>query len=177
MGLFNKTTKKDTKSTQFGSEEKQLNPFEGMTTRQLLKYALEKIGCTCEEEDDQYVTTTYQGEFLRIHATDEHPWITIYDLGWYSAPLYDINNMSLMRRAINDYNLNCMPTIVYTIEKEEDQMNIHTKVELVWGPWLPDINQYLKTYLDVLLGAHLRFFRRMEQIRREEAGGAPPPEK
>ncbi len=170
MGLFSKTTKKDTKSTQFGSEEKQLNPIEGMTTRQLLKYALEKIGCTYEEEDDQHVTTTYQGEFLRIYATDERSGITIYDLAWYGAPLYDINNISLMRRAINDYNVNAIPTIVYTMDKEQDQMTLHTKMDLIWGPWIPDIAQCLKTFMDFVLGSHMRFFRRMEEIRREEAG-------
>ena len=140
----------------------------GMTTRNLLQIALRQLGIEYNFDEDNAFHVVYQGENLRIIASDDSRLIDIYDVWWYMAPLDDIDNLSLMHRAINDCNIRGKAKLVYTYNEEEGVIGVHTQLHLLWTEGIPDLARYLKTSLDLMLFSHQCFYQVMEQLRREE---------
>ena len=140
-----------------------------MSSRELLAFALKKLGCNCDpSEGEGEFHTTFQGEHFRIFCSDDYRFIDIQDLAWYDAPLHDINNMSLMRRAINDCNVSAQATIVYSIYDDEDQIVLHSLKEAYWSAEIDQVDAYLGSLFNRLLQSHHRFFNRMETLRQQE---------
>ncbi len=145
------------------------NTQSGMTSQELLAFALKKLGCSCDAgESEGEFHTTFQGEHFRIFASNDYRFIDIQDLAWYDAPLHDINNISLMRRAINDSNVSGQATIVYSIYEDDDQMVLHSLKEAYWSAEIKQVDAYLGSLFNRLLQSHHRFFNRMETLRQQE---------
>lgn len=140
-----------------------------MTSTELLEYALQKLNCSCDKgENDGEFHTVYQGEHFRIFVGDDYRFIDIQDISWYDAPLHDINNLSLMRRAINDCNMSGQFTIVYSIYDDDDQIVLHSLKEAYWSAEIQLVDQYLAALFNRLLQCHQRFFARMETLRQQD---------
>ena len=140
-----------------------------MTSVELLKHALKLLNCKCSEGGTEgEFHTMYQGEHFRIFATNEHRFMDIQDIAWYDAPLHDINNLSLMRRAINDCNMSGQSTIVYSINEKDELITLHTVIEAYWSAEIPYVDEYLASLLNRLLQSHQRFFARMEVLRQRD---------
>lgn len=140
-----------------------------MSSTELLKHALLKLNCNCDKgEADGEFHTSYQGEHFRIFVADDYRFIDIQDISWYDAPLHDINNLSLMRRAINDCNMSGQFTIVYSIYEDEDQIVLHSLKEAYWSAEIQLVDQYLAALFNRLLQSHQRFFARMETLRQQD---------
>lgn len=110
----------------------------------------------------------YQGEHFTVDATDTSPYIHIYDMAWYSAPLADIDNLSRVRQAVNATNLAAPATVVYTIDREENEVHVHTRQCMLLSSHVPDLETHLRSYLDDSFRQHHRFFRELESIRNGE---------
>lgn len=140
------------------------------TTRTLLMVALRKLNLQYEFDDDQNFLVTYQGEQFRIIAENDKPWIQVQDCWWYGESLDDIDNLALLHRAVNECNIRDANKMVYTYNKEEHEVGIHTLRDLLWLPQIPDSDQYLQAAFDTMLRSHHYFFRMMEELRKEEYG-------
>lgn len=144
------------------------NNYEGLSMHQLLERVMKNIGCRinmCKDEEDHFYVT-YQGEHFTIAYSEENPYITIYDVAWYSAELNDIDNLSMVRKAVNECNKQNLSTILYTIDKEENCVNVHTRQNIIFGLFIPDIEDYLRSRFEDSFRQHHNFYRQIEEVRK-----------
>ena len=152
------------------NDEQMANRYDGLNTCQLLEKVLKNIGChinMCKDEEN-HIYATYQGEHFTIIYSETSPYITIYDVAWYSAELIDIDNLSLVRQAVNVCNKENISTVLYTIDKEENCVNVHTRQCIVFGSYIPDVEDYLRSRFEDSFRQHHNFYRNMEEIRKEQ---------
>ena len=136
----------------------------------LLEVSFKNIGChvdICKDEPDM-LHVTYQGEHFKICFTEESPYIYIYDIAWYSAELIDIDNLSVVKQAVNACNQHNHATVLYTIDKEENCVNVHTRQCTIFGSYIPDAEEYLRSLLEDSFRQHHNFYRHIEEIRKEQ---------
>ncbi len=138
------------------------------TTRTSLMVALHELNAQFEFDNDQHFKVTYQGEYFRIIAENDSYWIHIQDCWWYEASLDDIDNLALLHRAVNECDIRDVNKMVYTYNKVEREVWLHTLRDLLWIPQIPDPAQYLQSTFNSMLRSHQLFFRVMEDIRHEE---------
>lgn len=169
MGFFRKTIYNNAGEPTNEKTEGQSDSQCQMDSCQLLEYALKKLGTSLDKGEGKNVFfTTFQGERFRIYAADSYKFIEIQDLGWYEAPLQDINNLSLMRKAINTCNIQNHVNIVYTIDEDDGMMVLHSLKEAYWSAEITRIDEYLTALFNRLLQSHHSFFRQMETLRQQE---------
>ena len=117
------------------------------TTTGLVLTTLGSIGCDPEiEEHDNtnWVSFTYQGEHFTIQCSDDCRLITIYDAWWYQISIYsDVEEIAELHKIINLVNQNGSCTLVYTTNKEIEQIGIHSKKEILFIKEIPNIDKYL----------------------------------
>lgn len=151
-------------------DENMTNIYEGLNMGQLLERVMKNIGChinMCKEKEGEF-HITYQGEHFTIIYSEDSPYITIYDVAWYSAELIDIDNLSLVRQAVNVCNQQNLATVLYTIDKEENCVNVHTRQCTIFGSYIPDAEAYLRSRLEDSFRQHHNFYRHIEEIRKEQ---------
>lgn len=146
-----------------------MTPPQVMPTRTLLQLALRQLGIEYDFDEDNCFIAIYQGEHFKIVAENDSRIIDIYDLWWYHAPLDDIDNLSLVKQAVNDYNIRGKAKLVYSFSREDDVIGVHGMMHFVWVEGIPNIDQYLRAQLDIMLAAHQQFYQIMEHLRRENA--------
>lgn len=152
------------------NEDNMNTEVQRVSMKPLLEQTLKNIGChinMCEEKEGEF-HITYQGEHFIIIYSEESPYITIYDVAWYSAELIDIDNLSLVRQAVNACNQQNLATVLYTIDKEENCVNVHTRQCTIFGSYIPDAEAYLRTRLEDSFRQHHNFYRQIEDIRKEQ---------
>ena len=100
--------------------KKDTNIEKTIRTRDLFIEVLTKIGCQYQlgEGEDTRIFFTFQGENMFADASNESLYVVVWDTYWEHVELYDIDEVSRMRKAINNSNLNSSVTTVYTIDKE-----------------------------------------------------------
>ena len=137
-------------------------------TVNLVYEELRKIGCEPAEEkqigDEYYVYFNYQGETFLIIAKSDTKWINVYDLWWYSLSSYkDIEEFSILRKLINEENKNGSYIVFYTINNENEQIDVHTKKNVLFIPQIPDIDQYLISVLQYFFETKRNIFIELEK--------------
>lgn len=127
-----------------------------------------KLDIRHDEEDGDFVMTTFQGEYFRIKVENEK-FIEVQDLFWYEAPVEDLDNLSMIQKTINLINTtNTFCRMIYSIDEEEKKINLHTLTSLLWIPEIPDLDQYLGSTMTYMLRIKMAFYSRMEILRREQ---------
>ena len=142
----------------------------GLSTRTLLQVALHKLNLHYEFDSDQNFVVRYQGEYFRIMADDDSKYLDIQDLFWYSAPLDDIDNLSILYKAVNECNIYNMARMVYTYDRAKNDLNLHPLCKPLFRTQIPHPEAYLETLFENMLQIHHFFFHQMEKLRREEFG-------
>lgn len=137
-------------------------------TVNLVYEVLRKIGCEPAEEkqigDEYYVYFNYQGETFLIIAKRDTKWINVYDLWWYSLSSYnDIEELSILRKLINEENKNGSYIVFYTINDENEQIGVHIKKNVLFIPQIPDIDQYLISVLQYFFETKRNIFIELEK--------------
>lgn len=117
------------------------------TTTGLVLATLRSIGCDPEIEEhdnNNWVGFEYQGEHFKIQCSDDCRLITIYDTWWYQISIYsDIEEIAELHKIINLVNQNASCTLVYTANKEIEQIGVHSKKEILFRKEIPNIDKYL----------------------------------
>lgn len=137
---------------------------------ELMRKALAEMGCqmTEHEDDEEGVvrySTVFQGETFMMAFYDEMAAGTLYDLWWYSVDAADIDELVMVRRAVNECNLNFLDaTLCYTMS-EDQQMGVHTKVGLLMLDEIPNFNQYIRSRFMMAFHQKNGFLREMDRLR------------
>lgn len=146
-----------------------------MGTRDLFLETLTKIGCQyefAEEEGDNRIFFAYQGEHFFVNATNEGWYIHIYDTHWGHIELYDIEEFSRLKKAINGSNLNNSVMTVYTIDEAGSSVDVHCKSTILFIPQIPRIEDYLRLELNEFFRAHQYVGNEMARLRESEKSNA-----
>lgn len=141
---------------------------ECLSNIEMLIRVLNKLSIQYKIDDDRTtVTLRYDGETLLVNNLDNDPNITIIDPWWYEAPADDIDNLSMLIKAVNSCNYNKICTLVYTIDKESRTVGLHSIKTILWVEEIPYLKEYLCSSLsDVLYMRHI-FYDKMEELRRK----------
>ena len=144
--------------------------YDGLDIKTMLERVLKNVGChinMCGEKEGEF-NITYQGEHFSIAYSENSRLINIYDVAWYAEDLNDIDNLSLVRQAVNMCNQYNSATVLYTIDKENNRVNVHTRQSVAFGSFIPDIEAYLRSRLEDSFQQHHNFYRCMEVSRKEQ---------
>jgi len=126
-------------------------------SRELFLETLSKIGCQYElgeGEDDDKIFFAYQGENFTASANNEGWYVHIWDTYWDEVELYNIDEFSRLKKAINLSNLNCATTTVYTIDEAGSNVDVHCKSVILFIPQIPELENYLRMELNDFFRAH-----------------------
>ncbi len=140
-------------------------------TRDLFLETLTKIGCQYEigEGDDKNkIFFAYQGENFLADANNESRYVSILDPFGEHVELYDIDEISRLRKAINLSNLNCATTTVFTIDEAGHTFDVHSKVVILFFPQIPEIEDYLRVVLNDFFRVHQYVANEMAKQRAAE---------
>lgn len=129
---------------------------ERIGTRDLFLQTLTQIGCQYEisEDEDRDIHFAYQGEYFLVRASNDCFYIQIYDTNWGSIELYDIDELSRLKKAINESNMRNSVTTVYTIDEAGSTVNVNCKSVILFIPQIPDIANYLRFELREYFRVH-----------------------
>lgn len=125
-------------------------------TRDLFLETLTKIGCQYETGDgeDDDINFGYQGEYFVVRASNNNRFIHIYDTHWGHVELYNIDEFSRLKKAINESNIKNSVTAVYTIDEAGSNVHVHCKSVILFTPEIPDIADYLRLELSEYFRVH-----------------------
>lgn len=139
-------------------------------TRDLFLETLTKIGCQyeIEEGEDGDILFGYQGEYFTVRASNSSTYIQIYDMGWAHVELYDVDELSRLKKAINESNIRNSVTTVYTVDEAGKNVDVHSKSVILFTPEIPGIDEYLRIELADYFRVHETIKMEMTQQRAKE---------
>jgi hypothetical protein len=139
-------------------------------TRDLFLNTLTKIGCQYQlgEGDDNRIFFAYQGENFFADTTNDIMYVHLWDTHWGHVELYDIDEVSRLRKAINTSNLNTAITTVFTIDEDGNNMDVHSKSTIPFISSMPNLEDYLKVELNEFFRSHQMVGTEMRKLREQE---------
>lgn len=143
-------------------------------TRDLFLETLTKLGYQYEIEDgeDGDIHFGYQGEYFTVKARNDCQYVEIYDICWGHVELYDVDELSRLRKAINESNLRNSVIAVYTVDETGGNMNVHCKSIILFIPEIPNLENYLRMELNEYFLVHQFIGTEMARQRELEAKNA-----
>ena len=141
------------------------NRYEGMNTETLLYTLLDEIGChpVYDDEVEHRINFMFQGEYLFCDYNNESPFVAFYDVWWYSADMYDIDNVAAVRKAVNDCNLSNRSTLVYSMNEDNKKMGVHNRTVVPVLSQMPHLDEYLKAVLSDFFQQHNLFYQQVQK--------------
>ena len=143
-------------------------------TRDLFLETLTKIGCqyTVDDEDTERYYFAYQGEHFAVDMSDERQYVNLWDMFWASAELYNIDQLSRLKKVINESNLRFATTTVYTINEAGSTVDVHCKSVILFCAQIPDLENYLRTELNDFFHVHQYINVEMAKLKEQEEANA-----
>lgn len=142
----------DSSDSNKDDDMKEATYLDERTITGLVLCTLRKIGCEPETEvrgDNTWVYFTYQGERFSIECNDSCQFIVLFDTWWYHISIYsDVDEIADLHRTINVANQHASCSVVYTVNKEIEQIGVHSKRNTLFIPQIPYIDQYLVSVLN-----------------------------
>lgn len=122
-----------------------------MKPRELCKTILHNLNCKTEEDEEEgsdRLAFKFQGETFCIIVSDDCLLATIYDFSWGSVELDDIDEVSRVRKIINEINFQYGGhTLFYTMDTDNNRMVVHTKRQILLTPEIPNLDNYMTAML------------------------------
>jgi hypothetical protein len=143
-------------------------------TRDLFLETLTKLGCQYEidNEEDGDIHFGYQGEYFTVRASNDCRYVQIFDTHWGHVELYDVDELSRLKKAINESNLRNSVTTVYTVDEAGSNVDVHCKSVILFVQEIPDIENYLRLELSEYFQVHQFIGAEMARQREAEAKNA-----
>ena len=139
------------------------------TNAGLVLNTLRRIGCEPETEERnnlQYTYFTFQGEKFTIESNDTCKFITIYDAWWHGISIYsDVEDIANLHKAINFANQHVNCTILYTTNKEMEEIGVHCRRTVLFIKEIPEIDLYLRSILNDFFIAQRLVFTELEKCK------------
>lgn len=149
--------------------KQQQNVMEQETgTRDLLMETLTKIGCQYEIDDEDDIVFHWQGGTFVASAANDCRFIIIYYYNWAEYELYDIDNISRVKRVINNANCLYNMNVVYTSNEAGNTFHVHTKKHFLFIEQIPEIDVYLRTVLGMFFEVRRYVETEIEKLMNEE---------
>ena len=147
-------------------EEKQ-----NISTRDLCVEVLRKLNCEVQfdEENEYTMYFTYQGEHFHIDTWKDCLMIGIWDTWWGTVDLDDLDDVSRVRKAINNINVRQNLTLMYSIDEKGQKFAVHTKRQCLLIPQIPQIENYMAAMLTGFFDVQRSFKEEYDRLRLEEA--------
>ena len=145
-------------------------PGKAVGARDLFLDTLTKIGCQYQlgEGEDKRIFFAYQGEHFFADTTNETNYVHLWDTHWGHVELYDIDEVSRLRKAINTSNLKTSVTTIFTIDEDGKNMDVHSKSTIPFMSSMPDLDDYLRVELNDFFRAHQVVGNEMHKLRENE---------
>lgn len=122
----------------------EMNAEKDTDIKSLLMTSLKVLGCHPEEKDER-IKFIYQGE--NFIALVNKSFIRIWDCPFGNIDILD-TNMPLMLEAINTANFEFGPTVVLSDPDEKGMRLLHSKMDFIYGSFIPKHLDYLKAILN-----------------------------
>lgn len=142
------------------------------TTTGLVLTTLRSIGCDPETEEKgglNYAYFTFQGEKFTIESNDQCYFVTIYDTWWHSISIYsDVDDIANLHRTINLANQHVNCTLLYTTNKEIEEIGVHSRRTILFVKEIKEIDQYLISVLNDFFKAQRLVLTELEKCKVEK---------
>lgn len=139
------------------------------TNTGLVLSTLRKIGCEPQLEPQgefNYVYFTYQGEKYTIECNDDCFFINIYDTWWHSISIYsDVEEIANLHKVVNQANQHVNCTLLYTTNKEIEEIGVHSKRTILFVKEIKEIDQYLISVLNDFFKAQRMVLTELEKLK------------
>lgn len=144
---------------------------QNLSTRDLCAEVLRKLNCDVQfdEENEYNMYFTYQGENFRVDTWENGLMITIWDTWWGTVDLDDLDDVSRVRKAINNINVRQNLTLMYSIDEKGQKFAVHTKRQCLLIPQIPQIENYMAAMLTGFFDVQRSFKEEYDRLRLEEA--------
>lgn len=140
--------------------------FKYRKMEKLLVEAIRSIGCQPVVGEDHQIEFGFQGEnFVICMLSDK--FISIRDPWWATLALDD-PDFPQLKRAINDANINNIPTTLYSINEENNIVGIHCIYNCLFIPEIPDGGDFLRCILESFFDVHNEVKGRFQQLKDEQ---------
>ena len=121
---------------------------------QLMIETLQEIGCQPDLGKDGAISVAFQGENFIMQPNGLY--VRIWDPLWSSMRVDD-PNLPMLREAVNEANYSFGPTVLLG-QPDDEVINIHSRLDIILFPEIPDIVAYVGAMLD-------SFFQTKENVR------------
>lgn len=147
---------------------------QNLSTRDLCAEVLRKLNCDVQfdEENEYNMYFTYQGENFSVETWEDGLMITIWDTWWGTVDLDDLDDVSRVRKAINNINVRQNLTLMYSIDEKGQKFAVHTKRQCLLIPQIPQIENYMVAMLTGFFDAQRSFKEEYDRLRLEEKAKA-----
>lgn len=144
---------------------------QNLSTRDLCAEVLRKLNCDVQfdEENEYNMYFTYQGENFSVDTWENGLMITIWDTWWGTVDLDDLDDVSRVRKAINNINVRQNLTLMYSIDEKSQKFAVHTKRQCLLIPQIPQIENYMAAMLTDFFDVQRSFKEEYDRLRLEEA--------
>ena len=161
--LMNSDNKKEEESVNVGK------CLDERTITGLILTTLRSIGCEPETEQKDglnYAYFTYQGEKFTIESSDQCFFVTIYDTWWHSISIYsDVDDIANLHRTINQANQHVSCTLLYTTNKEIEEIGVHSRRTILFRKEIPELDKYLMSVLNDFFKAQRLVLTELEKCK------------
>lgn len=147
---------------------------QNLSTRDLCAEVLRKLNCDVQfdEENEYNMYFTYQGENFSVDTWENGLMITIWDTWWGTVDLDDLDDVSRVRKAINNINVRQNLTLMYSIDEKGQKFAVHTKRQCLLIPQIPQIENYMAAMLTDFFDVQRSFKEEYDRLRLEEKANA-----
>jgi hypothetical protein len=83
--------------------------------------------------------------------------------------LYDVDEFTRLKKAVNEANLRHSVTTVYTIDEAGSNVDVHCKSVILFIPEIPAIEEYLRLELNDYFRVHETINLEMAKLREAES--------
>lgn len=144
---------------------------QNLSTRDLCAEVLRKLNCDVQfdEENEYNMYFTYQGENFSVDTWENGLMITIWDTWWGTVDLDDLDDVSRVRKAINNINVRQNLTLMYSVDEKGQKFAVHTKRQCLLIPQIPQIENYMAAMLADFFDVQRSFKEEYDRLRLEEA--------
>ena len=144
---------------------------QNLSTRDLCAEVLRKLNCDVQfdEENEYNMYFTYQGENFSVDTWENGLMITIWDTWWGTVDLDDLDDVSRVRKAINNINVRQNLTLIYSVDEKGQKFAVHTKRQCLLIPQIPQIENYMAAMLTDFFDVQRSFKEEYDRLRLEEA--------
>lgn len=120
-----------------------------------------------DDERDNRWLFEFQGGNFYVDVDATSAFSEVYYPFIEEIELTDVEEVSLVRRAINEANMACCPTLVYTVNEEEQKMYVHIVQSVFLMPQIPSVAAYLQSRLTVFFQLQRRLSGIEDRLRQE----------